>query len=138
MIVSVYVKREDLVKLEDFLTKGSILDICWSERMYLDHIQVNLEYSDYMRLLEISSKMEEAPEEPEIEEDVNFWSLPEEELAIFNEKGLFSFQQMTAAFLAGSTYFNSLQEQEAGNVFSKPLDFKTWFESHVLRNSTAE
>jgi len=136
MIIAIYVKREDLIKLGNFLERGEILDICWSERMFIDYVQVNLNYPDYLRLLEISDKLEQEPVEEVVEEEVNFWNLDEENLKVFNEKGLYSLQQMKDSFLAGSTYFDSLQSKERGEVFTEPVDFKTWFEKDVLRITT--
>ena len=136
MKVTVYVKREDLVKLYNFLNNGEVLDICWAERTYLDFIQVHLDYKDYLDLLNISAKLEETPVEEVLEEEITFWELPAEDLKIFNVKGLFSLQQLTESFLAGSTYLANLQAQEKNVVFTKPVDFKTWFDINILQNAT--
>lgn len=131
MKITLFVKRDDLSKLSAFLERGEVLDICWSERMFLDHIQVTLDYTDYVRLVEISSKLIDEPDQSEEPQEIDFWSLPEEELLVFNEKGLFSLNQMQSAFLAGSAYYASLQAEQDGEVFSKPVNFQEWFESSV-------
>lgn len=141
MKIILYVKKEDLVKLANFLTSGEILDICWSERMFMDFVQVSLDYTDYIKLLDISDKIENEPEvESDVEEDVTFWSLLPENLKVFNEKGLFSFEQLKESFLSGCEYYNCLLEREHGNVFKKPIDFITWYDLKILKNenSTAD
>ena len=136
MRVTLYIKKEDLEKLAAFLQKGEILDICWAERSFMDFVQVTLDYTEYLSLIEISAKMEEESEEPIMsEETINFLDMPPEDLVIFNLKGLYSLQQLQQSFEAGSAYRNAVHEEELGNVFKEPLDFKNWFDKHILKHA---
>jgi len=129
MNVTIYTSSDKLENLQKFLTKDSDLDIEWSERPFLDYVQVVLTLEEFNKLKDKSERLikEEIQEENLEEESVSFWDMPQEQLLEFNDKGLFSLEQMQLAFFAGCEYFSNLDLQERGEIFKDPKNFKEWF-----------
>lgn len=131
MNIAIYTSSDKLENLQKFLKKDSDLDIEWSERPFLDYVQVILTLEEFNKLKDKSQRLiEEETQEENTEESVSFWDMPQEQLLEFNDNGLFSLEQMQQAFFAGCEYYSNLDLQERGEIFKDPKNFKEWFNIH--------
>lgn len=134
MTISILILKEDIKKLQHFLKTGELEEIYWTEKTFFpipDYLLVNLSLTDYDKLVEVSSKLENIDEisESVIQEDTveDFKNIDFETLKIFNHRGLYSKLQLQDAFNVGMEHLENIILKKSDQPFINNTDFDTWF-----------